>query len=319
MQHLVRADRARRPAATTSSTTPTGWASARRSRSTCRRPSRRSPTAAGRQPGGFSDDVELANAAYGQARDVRDAAPDGARRVDRRQRRRADAAAPRDGARPASSGTRDDRPASRWRRVISAARRRRRSHAAMVQAVEGDLGRQFTTGAKVPGVTDGRQVGHGRAGRHGRAALVVHRLRPGRGTRRSRSPSSSSRPAAAASVAAPIAGDLHAALLDLSSDIRERREPAAARPDEPAPPDRRAADSSASGWPRSPLVLAALFGGVAAAAWVGGEPFLGVMGAIGCLMTALGRGAHALSAARSGAGTARLTVAGADSPPPTIR
>lgn len=33
------------------------------------------------------------------------------------------------------------------------------------------------------------------------------------------------------------------------------------------------------------LVLAALFGGVAAAAWLGGEPFLAVMGAIGCLMT----------------------------------
>ena len=28
------------------------------------------------------------------------------------------------------------------------------------------------------------------------------------------------------------------------------------------------------------------FGGVAVAAWVGGEPFLAVMGGIGCLMTA---------------------------------
>jgi hypothetical protein len=33
-------------------------------------------------------------------------------------------------------------------------------------------------------------------------------------------------------------------------------------------------------------VLATMFGGVAAAAWIGGEPFLTVMGAIGCLMTA---------------------------------
>lgn len=32
-------------------------------------------------------------------------------------------------------------------------------------------------------------------------------------------------------------------------------------------------------------VLAALFGGVGLAAWSGGEPFLAVMGAIGCLMT----------------------------------
>lgn len=34
------------------------------------------------------------------------------------------------------------------------------------------------------------------------------------------------------------------------------------------------------------VVLAALFGGVGVAAWGGGEPFLAVMGWIGCLMTA---------------------------------
>ncbi len=33
------------------------------------------------------------------------------------------------------------------------------------------------------------------------------------------------------------------------------------------------------------LVLGGLFGGVAVAAWVGGELFLAVMGSIGCLMT----------------------------------
>ncbi len=33
------------------------------------------------------------------------------------------------------------------------------------------------------------------------------------------------------------------------------------------------------------LVLAVLFGGVAAASWTGGELFLAVMGAVGCLMT----------------------------------
>ncbi len=33
------------------------------------------------------------------------------------------------------------------------------------------------------------------------------------------------------------------------------------------------------------LVLAALFGGMAVAAWIGGELFLAVMGAIGCAMT----------------------------------
>ena len=34
------------------------------------------------------------------------------------------------------------------------------------------------------------------------------------------------------------------------------------------------------------LVLAVLFGGVSAASWVGGEPFLAIMAGIGCLMTA---------------------------------
>ena len=34
------------------------------------------------------------------------------------------------------------------------------------------------------------------------------------------------------------------------------------------------------------VVLAMLFGGVAVAAWLGGEVFLAVMGATGCLMTA---------------------------------
>jgi fatty acid desaturase len=33
-------------------------------------------------------------------------------------------------------------------------------------------------------------------------------------------------------------------------------------------------------------VLAVLFGGVGMAAWIGGEGFLAVMGAVGCLMTA---------------------------------
>lgn len=33
------------------------------------------------------------------------------------------------------------------------------------------------------------------------------------------------------------------------------------------------------------LVLAIMFGGVSAASWAGGEPFLAVMGGIGCLMT----------------------------------
>jgi hypothetical protein len=66
--------------------------------------------------------------------------------------------------------------------------------------------------------------------------------------------------------------------------------------DPPADGDRSAAAPPAT--PREPrpmieriglaavaLVLALLFGGIAAAAWIGGEPFLTAMGAIGCLMT----------------------------------
>jgi hypothetical protein len=34
------------------------------------------------------------------------------------------------------------------------------------------------------------------------------------------------------------------------------------------------------------IVMATAFGGVAVAAWIGGEVFLAAMGAIGCLMTA---------------------------------
>lgn len=33
-------------------------------------------------------------------------------------------------------------------------------------------------------------------------------------------------------------------------------------------------------------IIATMFGGIAIAAWVGGEPFLAVMGGVGCLMTA---------------------------------
>ena len=33
-------------------------------------------------------------------------------------------------------------------------------------------------------------------------------------------------------------------------------------------------------------IIAIMFGGVAAAAWAGGEPFLAVMSGVGCLMTA---------------------------------
>jgi hypothetical protein len=67
---------------------------------------------------------------------------------------------------------------------------------------------------------------------------------------------------------------------------------------EPGRPDPQGVDESPEEpGPRRPMierlglaliaiVMAAAFGGVAVAAWVGGEVFLAVMGAVGCLMTA---------------------------------
>jgi hypothetical protein len=63
-----------------------------------------------------------------------------------------------------------------------------------------------------------------------------------------------------------------------------------------APPDHEPKAPLASRRPRPLIeriglaavaaVMAVLFGGVAVAAWLGGEGFLAVMGATGCLMTA---------------------------------
>ena len=147
------------------------------------------------------------------------------------------------------------------------------------------LGRQFTAGREGPGRDDGRQVRHGRARRHGRAALVVHRLRPGRATRRSRSRSSSSRPAAAARSAAPIAGDLMTLYLGraVSGPTRPRRRRATTRRD-----DRTSDGDGARREPRPLLERIGLAGDrarpgdpvrrrVAAASWVGGERSSAVM------------------------------------------
>jgi hypothetical protein len=56
-----------------------------------------------------------------------------------------------------------------------------------------------------------------------------------------------------------------------------------ARPNEPSPERRPIIERI--GLAAIAVVLAILFGGVAAASWIGGEPFLAVMGAAGCLMT----------------------------------
>jgi hypothetical protein len=57
-----------------------------------------------------------------------------------------------------------------------------------------------------------------------------------------------------------------------------RREPAR-EPHEPRPVIERLGLAAVA------FVLALLFGAVAAASWIGGELFLAVMGAVGCVMT----------------------------------
>jgi penicillin-binding protein A len=164
----------------------------------------------GSQPGGFTDDVELANAAYGQAETF----------VTPLQMALVAATVANDGEliQPRlvtalssdRTGTRTVGPSSMGR-VISPAAASSITDA-MVQAVEGPLGRQFTTGAKVPGVTTAGKSGTAELGGTGephswfigfapaespRVAIAVLVEQAGRG----------------AEVAAPIAGDLMARYL----------------------------------------------------------------------------------------------------------
>ncbi len=119
----------------------------------------------GKQPGGFLDDVELANASYGQAETfvtplqmvlvAATVANDGElmrpRLVTSMEGRR--------------SGVRTIGPEVMGR-VISAADARA-INAAMVRAVEGPFGRQFTTGANVSGVTTAGKSGTAELGGSG--------------------------------------------------------------------------------------------------------------------------------------------------------
>jgi peptidoglycan glycosyltransferase len=159
----------------------------------------------GSQPGGFKDDVELANAAYGQAETF----------VTPLQMALVASTVANDGElmRPRlvtamtgqRSGTKAIGPQSMGR-VISPADAQAIT-AAMVQAVEGPLGRQFTAGAKVQGVTTAGKSGTAELGGTGEPhswfigfapaaaptiAIAVIVEQAGRG----------------GEVAAPIAGDL---------------------------------------------------------------------------------------------------------------
>ena len=158
----------------------------------------------GSEPGGFVDDVELANAAYGQAETfvtplqmalVASTVANGGELM---RPRLVTALTGRD-------GTREVGPQS-LRRVIGSDQANA-IRDAMVAAVEGRLGRQFTTGAKVPGITTAGKSGTAELGGQGephswfigfapaeqpRVAIAVLVEQAGRG----------------AEVAAPIAGDL---------------------------------------------------------------------------------------------------------------
>jgi peptidoglycan glycosyltransferase len=160
--------------------------------------------ARGEEPGGFVDDVELANAAYGQGETL----------VTPLQMALVASTVANDGVlmRPrlvtsltGKGGTRRIGP-SEVRQVISAADARA-LQAAMQRAVEGRLGRQFTSGAKVAGVPTAGKSGTAELGGAGeshswfigfapvdepRVAIAVLVEQAGRG----------------GAVAAPMAGDL---------------------------------------------------------------------------------------------------------------
>jgi penicillin-binding protein A len=159
----------------------------------------------GSQPGGFSDDVELANAAYGQAETL--VTPLQMALVAATVANDGDLMQPRlvTSMTGAHSGTRTIGPKGMGR-VLSVANAQA-INAAMVQAVEGPLGRQFTTGAKVPGVITAGKSGTAELGGTGephswfigfapandpKVAIAVLVEQAGRG----------------GEVAAPIAGDL---------------------------------------------------------------------------------------------------------------
>jgi peptidoglycan glycosyltransferase len=118
----------------------------------------------GSDPGGFVDDVELANAAYGQAETF----------VTPLQMALAAATVANGGelmrphlvtALTGKDGTRTISPRS-LARVISEADANAIT-AAMIEAVEGDLGRKFTPGAKVPGVLTAGKSGTAELGGKG--------------------------------------------------------------------------------------------------------------------------------------------------------
>ena len=233
----------------------------------------------GAAPGGFSDDVELASASFGQGETF----------VTPLQMALVASTVANDGVlmRPQlvtrAHGRGRRHPDDRRRRPgagSSAAADAQAIQAAMQQAVEGDLGRQFTAGAKVPGVPTAGKSGTAELGGSRRAALVVHRLRAGREpagrdrrARRARRPGRGARGAARRDAACQRYFELY------GEPVHGATRPS--RPPEPPVRDARAAPARAA---RAGAVIAL---GLArrcsrcrrrVASFVGGEPFLGVDG-----------------------------------------
>ncbi len=166
----------------------------------------------GGAPGGFADDVELASAAFGQGETF----------VTPLQMALVAATVANDGVlmapRLVNEVTGEGPGATTvdpevWRRVLAGADARA-IQAAMQEAVEGDLGRQFTAGARVPGVPTAGKSGTAELGGRGephswfigfapvedpKIAIAVLVERGGRGGER----------------AAPLAGDLLAEYFEL--------------------------------------------------------------------------------------------------------
>lgn len=118
----------------------------------------------GTDPGGFVDDVELANASYGQAETF--VTPLQMALVAATVANGGELMRPRlVTALTGRSGTRTTQPESMGR-VLSSADARAINEA-MVAAVEGPLGRRFTSGAKVPGVTTAGKSGTAELGGSG--------------------------------------------------------------------------------------------------------------------------------------------------------
>ena len=196
----------------TSSTTPSAWASGRRCPFDLPTAISQVTNGSGDDPGGFVDDVELANAAYGQGEtfvtplQMALVASTVASGGELRRPRLVTAIT-------GERGTQTIRPDT-VRRVIDGGDAAAINEA-MVAAVETERGQQYTSGAKIPGVTTAGKSGTAELGGRGephswfigfapaeapRVAIAVLVEEAGRG----------------AEVAAPMAGNLMELWLDSS-------------------------------------------------------------------------------------------------------